>query len=143
MHLFGFPGSHLIRGGQVAVALIFVLPLVIGSLLRHWFGMASQEDAGNGEGSGTDSAIGEVLGLKAWAELKADTKSPCDPCEIYVELLVASVEERLVILLQGGPAVGGINLKGTLQQQEPLTIDATGQLQTTKEHWRWENCRNS
>ena len=40
-------------------------------------------------------------------------------------------------------AVGGINLQGTLDQQEPLQIDSKGQLQTTKEHWRWENYKMS
>ena len=75
--------------------------------------------------------------------LKADKHSPCDPCEMYVDTLVKTVQERLLIRLKGKPAVGGINLTGTLQQQEPLTIDGSGTLQTTKEHWRWENCRLS
>ena len=102
--------------------------------------VAAEVDA---EGSEPDSAVGEEPGQKAWAALKADKNDPCDPCETYVGLLAPSVEERLVKLLQGEPAVGGINLTGTLQQQKPLTIDATGTLQTTKEHWRWENCRKS
>ena len=95
--------------------------------------------------SGTDPAVGGsvILGVKAWAALKADTKSPCDSCEVYAEQLLSFLEERLLILLQGEPAVGGMNLRGTLQQQEPLTIDSIGQLQTTEEHWRWENCRKS
>ena len=106
-------------------------------------GVAVDVAAVGAEGSGTDSAVGEEPKQKAWASLKADKNDPCDPCETYAGLLVPSVEERLVKLLRGEPAVGGINLTGTLQQQEPLTIDATGTLQTTKEHWRWENCRKS
>ena len=95
------------------------------------------------DGSGADSAVGEESGPKAWAALKAGKNDLCESCEAYIRLLAPSVEERLVKLLRGVPAVGGINLTGTLQQQAPLTIDATGTLQTTKEHWRWENCRKS
>ena len=58
-------------------------------------------------------------------------------------MLVMSVEERIVKLLQREPAVGGFTLQGSLHQQSPLTIDGGGELQTTKEHGRWENCRNS
>ena len=61
--------------------------------------------------------------------------------EDYVNVLVQSVQERLLILLAGTPAIGGIDLKGTLQQQEPLKMNGTATLQTTTEHWHWENCR--
>ena len=116
--------------------LLFFIPFVISSLLRYCFAMAATKVEVEAETSGTDSGVGEVVifGVKVWAALKADTKSPCDPCEVYAEQLVSSVEERLLILLQGEPAAGGMNLRGTLQQQEPLTIDSIGQLQTTKEH---------
>ena len=89
------------------------------------------------------SAVGDEQGLKSWTALKSDKNGPCDTCETYFGMLVMSVEERLVKLLQGEPAVGGVSLKGCLYQQAPLTIDGGGQLQTTKEHWRWENCRKS
>ena len=53
-------------------------------------------------------------------------------------------QERLQIDSKGSSsAVGGINLQGTLEQQKPLQIDSKGQLQTTKEHWRWEYCKMS
>ena len=90
-----------------------------------------------------DSAVGEVPLPNAWADFKADNRFPSDSCETYFRLLVQSVDRRLVAKLQGAPEAGGINLRGTLQQQAPLTIDGGGQLQTTKEHWRWENCRAS
>ena len=90
-----------------------------------------------------DSAVGDEQGLKSWTALKSDKNEPCDTCETYLGMLVMSVEERLVKLLQGEPAVGGVSLKGCLYQQAPLTIDGGGQLQTTKEHWRWENCKKS
>ena len=98
--------------------------------------------AGVGLASG-DSAVGEELGLKAWTELKADRNEPCETCETYLGMLVMSVEERLVKLLQGKPAVGGVDLRGSLHQQAPLTMESGGSLQTTKEHWRWDNCRKS
>ena len=53
------------------------------------------------------------------------------------------MSQRLQVKLSVGPALGGINLRGTLQAHEPLTIDCTGALQTTKEHWRPDNCRSS
>ena len=78
---------------------------------------------------------------KGWAELVRDKNSQCDTCETYIKDLMASVRERLPTLLKN--VAGGINLQGTLEQQEPLQIDSKGQLQTTKEHWRWENCKMS
>ena len=87
----------------------------------------------------TDSAVGGETLPKAWAALKADKNTP-QPCETYFQLLVQSVEERLVQILRGTPEAGGIGLVGLLQQQVPLKIDGGGELQTTKEHWRWENC---
>jgi hypothetical protein len=86
-----------------------------------------------------DSAVGEETLPKAWAALKADKNIP-QLCETYVLLLVQSVEERLVQFLEGTPEAGGISLVVPLQQQAPLKIDGGGELQTTKEHWRWENC---
>jgi len=53
------------------------------------------------------------------------------------------VQERILCFLKGPLAVGDLNPSGTLQQQQPLKIDGSGTLQTTKEHWRWENCRSS
>ena len=70
----------------------------------------------------------------------------CQPCEQYIAEVVRSVRMRLCAFLKRQPAVGGIPLfKGTsLEQQEPSKIDdIKGGLQTTKEHWRWENCRMS
>ena len=100
-----------------------------------------------------DSAVGEVShsavgdkerGLKSWAELlKGDSNETAETCEDYLSKLVVSVEERLLKLLQGSPAVGGVALVGSLHQQAPLTMDDGGSLQTTKEHWRWDNCRKS
>ena len=90
-----------------------------------------------------DSAVGEELGLKAWTELKTDRGEPPETCETYLGKLVISVEEGLVKFLQGEPAVGGVDLKGRLLEQGPLTMESDGFLQTTKEHWRWENCRKS
>ena len=90
-----------------------------------------------------DSAVGEELGLKAWTELKTDRGELRETCETYLGKLVKSVEERLVKFLQGEPAVGGVDLKGRLLEQGPLTMESDGFLQTTKEHWRWENCRKS
>ena len=63
--------------------------------------------------------------------------------EKYIEDVVASVRDRLPMLLRCSSEVGGISLDGTLAQQEPLQIGSEGRLQTTKEHWRWENCKNS
>ena len=79
-----------------------------------------------------------------WADLVDGTSSQ-EPssCETYMKGLVVSVRERLVNFLKSSLAVGGINLKGTLEQQEPLHIDSKGPLQTTKEHWRWEHCKMS
>ena len=85
------------------------------------------------------SAVGKVTVPKAWAALKADKNTP-QLCETYFQLLVQSVEEHLAQLLRGTPEAGGISLVGPLQQQAPLKIDGGGELQTTKEHWRWENC---
>ena len=91
-----------------------------------------------------DSAVGEEVTLpRSWVALKADRNEPCETCEQYFGKLVPSVEDRLVKLLQGKPAVGGVDLKGSLQQQAPLTMESGGSLQTTKEHWRWDNCRKS
>ena len=90
-----------------------------------------------------DSAVGEELGLKSWTALKADRNEPGQTCETYLEMLVKSVEMRLIKILQRMPAVGGIDLKGSLQEQAPLTMESGGALQTTKEHWRWDNCRKS
>ena len=98
--------------------------------------------AGVGPAS-AESAVGDEPGLKSWAALKADRNEPCDTCEVYLAVLVMSVEERLVELLQGNPAVGGIGLQGKLHEQAPLTMDSGGLLSTTKEHWRWDNCRKS
>ena len=53
------------------------------------------------------------------------------------------MQARLITLLQCDPAAGGISLTGTLQTLQPLKIDDIGALQTTKEHWRWENCQAS
>ena len=47
--------------------------------------------------------------VKSWAQLVGDKNSQCEPCETYIQDLVASVRERLVILLKSAPAVGGIN----------------------------------
>ena len=91
-----------------------------------------------------NSAVGDEPGLLSWAELKENkNETKCLPCETYFAMLVMSVDERTITLLQGAPAVGGINLEGTLHQQPPLTMETTGFMQTTKEHWRWENCRRS
>ena len=90
-----------------------------------------------------ESAVGDEPGLKSWAALKAGRNEPCETCEAYLAVLVMSVEERLVELLQGNPAVGGIGLQGKLHEQAPLTMDSGGLLSTTKEHWRWDNCRKS
>ena len=54
------------------------------------------------------------------------------------------VDKRLTDLLQKPPAVGGIEMRGTLIQQEPLKIeDKPKTLGSFKEHWRWETCRIS
>ena len=91
-----------------------------------------------------DSAVGEEVTLpRSWVALKADRNEPCETCEQYFGKLVPSVEDRLVKLLQGKPAAGGVDLKGSLQQQAPLTMESGGQLQTVTEHWRWENARKS
>ena len=156
-------GSRVQGAGNAIVWLLFLPPLQVGTLLRCCFAMAPQADAkGKNIEEKADSAIAEsppctpspfeeLPGAdaelrtnipKAWAELKADKNSASEPCEVYVNELVQSVQERLRILLTGTSAIGGIDLKGTLQQQEPLRIDGTGTLQTTKEHWRWENCRS-
>ena len=90
---------------------------------------------------GEDSAVGELP--KAWAAVKADGNYTRDPCETYVAKLVQSVEERLCLKLREAPAAYGVQLVGTLPEQAPLRIDVCGQLQTTKEHWRWVNCRAS
>ena len=66
-----------------------------------------------------DSAVGDEPGLKAWAALKANTNETCDTCEAYFGMLRMSVDGRLVNLLRGEPAVGGINLQGNLHQQAP------------------------
>ena len=75
---------------------------------------------------------------KGRAELVADKNSQCEPCENYMKDLVVSVRERLLTLLKSSSAVGGINLQGTLEQQEFLQIDSKAQFQTTKERWRWK-----
>jgi hypothetical protein len=94
-------------------------------------------------GSDEESAFGDEHGFRSWAELKADRNVPCYTCEEYLAMLVRSVDDRLVQLLRREPAVGGVSLQGALYQQAPLTIDGDGRLQTTKEHWRWDNCRMS
>ena len=73
-----------------------------------------------------DSAVGEELGLKAWTELKTDPDEAPETCETYLGKLVKSVEERLVKFLQGEPAVGGVDLKGRLLEQGPLTMESDG-----------------
>ena len=105
-------------------------------------GTAASESAGK---SGGGSAGQTHVVPKSWAELAADRSGHIQPCEQYVVELVESVRQRLLAFLKGKePAVGGINLVGTLEQQEPLHIDsAAGPLHTTKEHWRWENRRMS
>ena len=89
------------------------------------------------------SAVGEELLPKSVGRINSRQKSPCDPCETYFGVLAPSVESRLVAKLRGAPEAGGIDMQGALQQQAPLTMDVVGQLQTTKEHWRWDNCRAS
>ena len=85
-----------------------------------------------------DSAVGDEPGLKAWAALKANTNETCDTCEAYFGKMRISVEGRLVDLLRGEPAVGGINLQGNLHQQVPLWHD-----KLILEPWRWAKCRKS
>ena len=80
------------------------------------------------------AAVGDERGLRSWTSLKSDKNEPCETCETHLAMLVMSVDERLVKLLQREPAVGGFTLQGSLHQQAPLTIDGGGQLQTTKEH---------
>ena len=89
-----------------------------------------------------DPAIGGIILPKAWAEIKADKNAP-EPCETYLDMLVQSVEERLVHALSGKQEAGGIKLVGALQDQQPTKIDNRGQISTTIEHWRWSNCRTS
>jgi hypothetical protein len=89
------------------------------------------------------AAVGDEHGFRPWSSLKSDKNEPCETCETYLAMLVMSVDKRLAKLLKGLSAVGGVTLQGSLHQQSPLTIDGGGELQTTKEHWRWENCRNS
>ena len=51
---------------------------------------------------------------------------------------------HFLVFLQKPPAVGGIEMRGTLIQQEPLKIeDKPKTLGSFKEHWRWETCRIS
>ena len=89
------------------------------------------------------AAVGDEHGFRPWSSLKSDKNEPCETCETHLAMLVMSVEERLVKLLKGVSAVGGVTLQGSLHHQAPLTIDGGGKLQTTKEHCRCENCRNS
>ena len=89
------------------------------------------------------AAVGDERGVRSWSSLVSDRNGPCDTCETYFAMLVMSAEERLAKVLKALPATCGVTLQGSLQQQAPLTIDGGGKLQTTKEHWRWENCRNS
>ena len=69
--------------------------------------------------------------------------------EVYLDRLALSVRHRLHAFLSTVPAVGGINLKGTLEQQQPLTIkpqsdvETQVHLRTYKEHWRWKYCKMS
>jgi hypothetical protein len=91
-----------------------------------------------------NSAVGDEPGLSSWADLQENKNgTQCLPCETYFPMLVMSVEDRLLSLLKGDPAVGGINLEGALHEQHPLTMETTGCMTTTKEHWRWDNCRMS
>ena len=87
--------------------------------------------------------VAEPVRVQSWTELSADKYAVSEPCEVYVNKLVESVRHRLVIALSSSnPAVGGINLEGTLEQQDdPLQIDTsrTG-LTSFKEHWRWNSC---
>ena len=86
--------------------------------------------------------VAEPVRVQSWTELAADKDAVSEPCEVYVNKLVESVRHRLVnVLSSSNSAVGGINLEGTLEQQDPLQIDTsrTG-LTSFKEHWRWSSC---
>jgi hypothetical protein len=92
-----------------------------------------------------NSAVGDEPGLSSWAQLQEEIKNGTQSilCEPYFAMLVMSVEERLLSFLTQDPAVGGITLEGALHEQHPLTMETTGCMTTTKEHWRWDNCRMS
>ena len=88
-----------------------------------------------------NSAVGDEPCLFSWAQLQENMQRML--CEPYFDMLVMSVEDRLLSLLKQDPAVGGITLEGALHEQHPLTMETTGCMTTTKEHWRWDNCRTS
>ena len=111
---------------------------VKGAKAQSKNGMANKDSAIGGHSGDYKPETGIQL-PKAQAELKADKNLAADPCESYVKELVASVQERILCFLKGQLAVGGFNPSGTLQQQQPLKINGSGTLQTTKEHWQWEN----
>ena len=128
MHAF-VRGSTLVQPLRVAVPFVFsylampVRQMLSGVVLDYsspaetWLSAATRAVARE------SSAVGDEPGLLSWAALKENINETCLPCETYFGMLVMSVDERLVKLLQGAPAVGGINLTGTLQQQEPLAMD--------------------
>ena len=82
--------------------------------------------------------------VKAWAKLAAEKDATSELCDTYVGKLAESVRYRLAIQLRSSdPAVGGVKLQGTLMAQNPLKVDAAcnaGNLQSYKEHWRWDTC---
>ena len=114
---------------------------------------------GSRTGAATESKAGPAAGVadpvlpRAWADL-ADLRTRASvagdmSCEVYLQELVRSVCHRLHAFLSKAPAVGGIELKGALEQQQPLTIKPQGDvesqvhLRTYKEHWRWKSCKMS
>ena len=80
-----------------------------------------------------NSAVGDEPCLFSWAQLQESKNDML--CEPYFDLLVMSVEDRLLKLFKQDPAVGGITLVGALHEQHPLTMETTGCMTTTKEHW--------
>ena len=65
------------------------------------------------------SAVGEEV---SWSAMWADKSVQMHSCEAYVQKLAENVSARLTKHLQGPPAVGGIDMKGALHEQEPLQI---------------------
>jgi hypothetical protein len=106
----------------------------------------SQDDAAAAASDAREnSAVGDEPGLSSWAQLQEEIRNGTlsMTCEAYFAVIVMSVEERLLRFLAQDPAVGGISLEGALHEQHPLTMESTGSMTTTKEHWKWDNCRKS
>ena len=86
--------------------------------------------------------------LPNWEEVCARIQSRVrlQPCEEWFKKVVSEVHDRLTTYLKdlsAKSAAGDFTFNGTLEEQEPLSIEDGGKMTTVKESWNWDHAESS